>query len=52
MASKAYMANMNLKKQKQSEEVWKKIDETESLKGLTQLHQKIKDVEKSRKNNK
>lgn len=27
MASQAYMANMNLKKQKQAEELWKKINE-------------------------
>lgn len=38
MASQAYMANMNLKKQKQAEEVWRVIGENEKLKGLMQLH--------------
>jgi len=51
MASQAYMANMNLKKQQQSEEIWKKINDNQNLKGLAQLHKKIMDVEKSRKNN-
>ena len=51
MASQAYMANMNLKKQKQKEEVWQKINENQKLKGLAQLHKKIEDVEEMRKNN-
>lgn len=41
MASQAYMANMNMKKQKQAEEIWKKINENDQLKGLSQLHKKI-----------
>lgn len=45
------MANMNIKKQKQAEEVWNKINENEKLKGLTILHKKIEDVEKMRKLN-
>ena len=48
MASQAYQANMNKKKEKQAEEVWKKIGQNEQLKGLTQLHKEIKDVEKFR----
>ena len=44
MASQAYMANMNLKKQKKAEEVWNKIDGNQKLKGLKQLHMKIEEV--------
>ena len=51
MASQAYMANMNLKKHKQAEQLWKKINDNPQLKGLSQLHTKIEDVEKSRKIN-
>lgn len=39
MASQAYQANMNKKKEKQAEEVWKKIKDNDHLKGLTQLHE-------------
>lgn len=38
MASEAYKANMNLKKEKQAQEVWRVIGENEKLKGLMQLH--------------
>lgn len=45
------MANMNEKKKKQAEEVWRTIGNNEKLKGLMQLHEKIKEVENSRSNN-
>ena len=51
MASQAYQANMNKKKEKQAEEVWKKIKDNDQLKGLIQLHEEIKNVEKFRKDN-
>lgn len=51
MASQAYQANMNKKKEEQAKEVWRKIGDNDNLKGLVQLHQEIKHVEKSRKDN-
>lgn len=51
MASQAYMANMNLKKQKQAEELWNKINDNKALGDLAKLHKQIKTVEKSRKDN-
>ena len=44
MASQAYQASMTKKKEKQAEEVWKKIGDNDQLKGLSQLHKEIKDV--------
>ena len=52
MASQAYMENMALKKQKQVDQMWKSIGENSKLKGLALLHERIKDVEKSRNHNK
>lgn len=51
MASQAYKANMNLKKEKQAQEIWQKIEENPSLKPLADLHHKITDVEIKRKGN-
>ena len=48
MASQAYKESMNLKKEKQAENVWKKIGDVKELNSLIQLHDKIKDVEKRR----
>ena len=49
MTSQAYQANMSLKKEKQAEQVWRKISRNSQLKALSQLHQEIKNVEKFRK---
>lgn len=42
MASEAYKEKINLKKEKQAEQVWNKISEIPKLAGLLELHNKIK----------
>ena len=42
---------MKIKKEKEAQEVWRVIGQNEKLKGLMQLHEKIQEVEKSRKEN-
>jgi peptidoglycan hydrolase CwlO-like protein len=51
MASEAYREKVNLKKEKQAEEVWDKISQIPKLAGLLDLHNKIKDLEKKRSKN-
>jgi len=44
MASEAYREKVNLKKEKQAEEVWSKISKEPKLAGLLDLHNKIKEL--------
>jgi len=44
MASEAYREKVNLKKEKQAEEVWSKISKEPKLVGLLDLHNKIKEL--------
>ncbi len=51
MASQAYKQKTTLKKEKQAEQVWNKISNIPKLQGLLDLHNKIKDLEKTREKN-
>ena len=48
MASQAYREKVNLKKEKQAEEVWTKISKEPKLARLLELHAKIKELKKKR----
>ena len=51
MSGQAYREKVNLKKEKQAEEVWSKVAKEPKLAGLLDLHNKIKALEKNRDRN-